>query len=268
MKDLQIFKNQEFGEMRTTRVDNMPYICLADVCKILDVGNVSQLKTRLNQDGVITNEVTDRLGRKQQATFINESNLYKVVFQSRKPEAEKFTEWVTDEVLPSIRRTGGYIAGEENMTEEELVLKAMDVLNKKVESLKQKNRQLEVKVEEQEPKVLFASSVEASKTSILIGELAKIIKQNGHDIGQNRLFEWLRQNGYLISRQGTDYNTPTQRAMNLGLFEVKETSITHSDGHVSISKTTKVTGKGQVYFINKFLKEKNTRRHTNNLKGG
>ena len=253
MKDLQIFKNKKFGEMRTTQIDNTPYVCLADVCKILEIKNISDCKDRLNKDGVVISEVIDKLGRKQQATFINESNLYKVIFQSRKPEAEQFTEWVTNEVLPSIRKTGGYIAGEENMSEDELILKAMNVLNAKVENLRLENQKLEDRIEEQKPKVLFANSVETSKTSVLIGELAKIIKQNGHDIGQNRLFEWLRINNYLISRKGTDYNMPTQKSMNLGLFEVKETSITHSDGHISISKTPKVTGKGQVYFVNKFV---------------
>lgn len=253
MKDLQIFKNKKFGEMRTTQIDNAPYVCLADVCKILELEQVSRVKSRLNQDGVIISKVIDSLGREQQATFINESNLYKVIFQSRKPEAEQFTEWVTNEVLPSIRKTGGYIAGEENMSEDELILKAMNVLNAKVENLRLENQKLEDRIEEQKPKVLFADSVETSKTSVLIGELAKIIKQNGHDIGQNRLFEWLRINNYLISRKGTDYNMPTQKSMNLGLFEVKETSITHSDGHISISKTPKVTGKGQVYFVNKFV---------------
>lgn len=252
MIDLQIFKNENFGEMRTTEINNIPYLCLADVCKILDIKNVSDCKTRLNQDGVVTTEVGVQTGFKKDGTpaiqkvnmtFINESNLYKVIFQSRKPEAEKFTEWVTGEVLPSIRKTGGYIAGEENMNEDELILKAMNVLNAKVDKLRKENTQQRELLEEQKPKVLFANSVEASKTSILIGELAKILKQNGFDIGQNRLFEWLRQNGYLISRQGTDYNTPTQKAMNLGIFEVKETSITHSDGHISVNKTTKVTRK-------------------------
>lgn len=234
MNNLQIFKNEKFGEMRTTEINNTPYICLADVCKILDIGNVSQLKTRLKQDGVITNEVIDNLGRKQQATFINESNLYKVIFQSRKPEAEAFTEWVTGEVLPSIRKNGGYITGQETLSDDELIQKALLVATNK---LKERERQLE----EQKPKVLFANSVETSRTSILIGELAKIIKQNGHDIGQNRLFEWLRKNNYLISRKGTDYNMPTQYSMERGLFEIKETTITHADGHISISKTPKVT---------------------------
>lgn len=248
MNNLQIFKNEEFGEVRIVQKNDIPYICLADVCKILEIGNASQLKSRLKEDGVITNEVIDTLGRKQQATFINESNLYKVIFQSRKPEAEKFTDWVTNEVLPSIRKNGGYIVGQETLSDDELIQKALLVATNK---LKEREKQLA----EQRPKVLFAESVQASKTSILIGELAKIIKQNGYDIGQNRLFEWLRNNSYLINRKGTDYNMPTQKSMNLGLFEIKETTITHSDGHISISKTVKVTGNGQVYFINKFLKE-------------
>lgn len=248
MNNLQIFKSEEFGEVRTIQKNDIPYICLADVCKILEIGNVSQLKSRLKEDGVITNEVIDTLGRKQQATFINESNLYKVIFQSRKPEAERFTDWVTNEVLPSIRKNGGYITGQETLSDDELIQKALLVATNK---LKEREKQLA----EQRPKVLFAESVQASKTSILIGELAKIIKQNGYDIGQNRLFEWLRNNSYLINRKGMDYNMPTQKSMNLGLFEIKETTITHSDGHISISKTVKVTGNGQVYFINKFLKE-------------
>jgi len=248
MNNLQIFKSKEFGEMRTKEINNIPYICLADVCRILEIKNPRDCKTRLNQDGVVTTDIIDNLGRKQQATFINESNLYRVIFQSRKPEAEQFTEWVTNEVLPSIRKNGGYIVGQETLSEEELIQKALLVATRKLE-------EREKQLEEQKPKVLFANSVETSKTTILIGELAKILKQNGYDIGQNRLFERLRQEGYLISRKGTDYNMPTQRSMELGLFEIKETSITHSDGHITVNKTPKVSGKGQVYFVNKFLKE-------------
>lgn len=176
-----------------------------------------------------------------------------MILVSRKKEAKEFKRWVTHEVIPSIRKTGGYIAGEESLSEDELILKAMNVLNAKVENLRNKNKLLEDRIEEQQFKVLFANSVESSKTSVLVGELAKILKQNGHEVGQNRLFEWLRNNGYLISRKGTDYNMPTQKAMELGLFEIKETSITHADGHISISKTPKVTGKGQLYFVNRFI---------------
>ena len=166
---------------------------------------------------------------------------------SKLPNAKRFKRWVTNEVLPSIRKHGGYIAGQEQMTDEELIQKALLVATNK---LKERERQLE----EQKPKVLFANSVETSKTSILIGDLAKLIKQNGHDIGQNRLFKWLRENGYLI-KTGERKNMPTQTAMDLGLFEVKERTVSNPDGSIRITKTTKVTGKGQVYFVNKFLKE-------------
>lgn len=180
--------------------------------------------------------------------YISENIFYKLCFKAKNEIARKFQDLVTDEILPSIRKNGGYIVGQETLSDDELIQKALLVATNK---LQERERQLA----EQRPKVLFAESVQASKTSILIGELAKIIKQNGYDIGQNRLFEWLRNNSYLINRKGTDYNMPTQKSMNLGLFEIKETTITHSDGHISISKTVKVTGNGQVYFINKFLKE-------------
>ena len=247
MNNLQIFKNEKFGEMRTAEINNIPFACLADVCNILDLEQVSRVKSRLNPDGVTISKVIDSLGREQNATFINESNLYKVIFQSRKPEAEEFTEWVTNEVLPSIRKNGGYIAGQETLSDDELIQKALLVATNK---LKEREKQLE----EQRPKVLFANSVETSATSILIGDLAKLIKQNGHDIGQNRLFKWLRENDYLI-KSGERRNMPTQMAMDLGLFEVKERTVNNPDGSIRITKTTKVTGKGQVYFVNKFLKE-------------
>jgi anti-repressor protein len=185
-------------------------------------------------------------------TIINESGLYSLVLSSKLSTAKKFKRWVTSEVIPSIRKHGAYMTPDKL---EEVLLKP-DTLIQLAQNLKteqEKRRALEVKVEEQKPKVLFAESVEAAKTSILIGELAKLLKQNGINIGQNRLFEWLRNNGYLIKRQGSDYNMPTQRAMEMGLFEIKETTITHSDGHIHVSKTPKVTGKGQVYFVNLFV---------------
>ncbi len=208
----------------------------------------------LNEFNVATScdDNSPQVGKTGIPEYIPENIFYKLCFKAKNEIARRFQDIVTDEILPAIRQTGGYIAGEENMNEDELILKAMNVLNAKVEKLRQENKQLEGTIEKQKPKVLFADSVETSKTSILVGELAKILKQNGHEIGQNRLFQWLRDNDYLISRKGTDYNMPTQKAMNLGLFQIKETSITHSDGHVSVSKTTKVTGKGQIYFVNKF----------------
>lgn len=257
MNKLKIFENRDFGKIRVQEIKTQPYICLADVCKILDLEQVSRVKSRLNKDGVIISKVIDKLGREQNATFINESNLYKVIFQSRKLEAEKFTEWVTSEVLPSIRKNGMY-ATDELLNNPDLAIKVFEQLKQEREEKKKlqlENANQKKVLEEQKPKVLFANSVETAKTSILVGELAKIIKQNGYDIGQNRFFEWLRNNNYLISRKGTDYNMPTQKAMELGLFEIKETSITHADGHISVNKTPKVTGKGQVYFISKFLKK-------------
>ncbi|WP_125153138.1 phage antirepressor KilAC domain-containing protein [Clostridium rectalis] len=186
--------------------------------------------------------------------FLTESGVYKLIFRSNKPSAEKFTNWVTDEVLPSIRKHGMY-AKDELLDNPDLLIQVATELKKEKEEkklLQQQNTQQKKQLEEQKPKVIFADSVQASKTSILVGDLAKIIKQNGIDMGAKRLFIWLRNKGYLIKRKGMDYNMPTQKSMELKLFEVKETSITHSDGHISISKTPKITGKGQVYFINKF----------------
>lgn len=184
--------------------------------------------------------------------FIPENVFYRLAMKAKNEAAEHFQAKIADEVIPSIRKHGGYLTPDKL---EEVLLKP-DTLIQLAQNLKaeqEKRKALEVKMEEQKPKVLFAESVEAAKTSILIGELAKLLKQNGINIGQNRLFEWLRNNGYLIKRQGSDYNMPTQRAMEMGLFEIKETTITHSDGHIHVSKTPKVTGKGQVYFVNLFL---------------
>ncbi len=185
--------------------------------------------------------------------FIPENVFYRLAMKAKNEAAETFQAKIADEVIPSIRKHGAYMTPE---TLEAAILNpdAMIRLCTALKDEQDKRKALEVKMEEQKPKVLFAESVEAAKTSILIGELAKLLKQNGINIGQNRLFEWMRQNGYLIRRQGSDYNMPTQKSMELGLFEIKESCITHSDGHIHVSKTTKVTGKGQVYFVNLFLK--------------
>ena len=177
---------------------------------------------------------------------VNEYGLYNLVLASRKTEAKAFKRWITHEVIPSIRKSGGYIAGQETMSDTELMAKALLVAQKQIE---ERNKQIETL----QPKALFADAVSASKSSILVGDLAKLLKQNGVDIGQKRLFQKLRDKGFLIKQKGASWNMPTQRSMDAGLFEVKETTITHSDGHISISKTVKVTGKGQVYFVNKFL---------------
>lgn len=245
MSNIKIFENKEFGKVRVSEIGGNPYFVGNDIATILGYKNTRDALLRHvdNEDkGVVKH---DTLGGIQEITVINESGLYSLILSSKLPKAKEFKRWVTSEVLPSIRKSGGYIQNQENLTDNEIMAKALLVAQNVI---KEKSKTLEV----QRPKVLFAESVEASKTSILIGELAKILKQNGHEIGQNRLFEWLRVNNYLISRKGTDYNMPTQKSMNLGIFEIKETTITHADGHISISKTVKVTGKGQVYFINKF----------------
>lgn len=252
MTDLQIFNSPEFGAIRTIEKDGEPWFVGKDVANALGFTNSRDaISTHvfLEDRGV---DSIDTPGGNQKMTVINESGVYALVFGSRLTTAKKFKHWVTSEIIPSIRKHGAYMTPDKL---EEVLLKP-DTLIQLAQNLKaeqEKRRALEAKVETDKPKVLFADSVEAAKTSILIGELAKLLKQNGINIGQNRLFQWLRQNGYLIRRQGSDYNMPTQRAMEMGLFEIKETTITHSDGHIHVSKTPKVTGKGQVYFVNLFV---------------
>lgn len=254
MSNLQIFRNNDFGEIRTVIKNNEPYIMLTDICKVLELFNVSQVKSRLKEDGVITNEVIDSLGRKQQATFINEANFYKVVFQSRKPQAEKFTDWVASDVLPTIRKHGAYLTPEKI----EEVLMDPDTIIRLATNLKeeqQKRLQAEKQLELNKPKVVFAEALEISENSILVGELAKLLARNRiENMGQNRLFKWLRNKGYL-HKSGEQYNLPTQYSIELGLIETKTTTINNPDGSVRVTKTPKITGKGQIYFVNKF-KEK------------
>lgn len=254
MDNLQTW-NYGSSEIRTVEKDGEPWWVLADVCKVLEISNSRNVSSRLETDekGVT---LVDTLGGTQQMTIINESGLYAVILRSDKPQAKPFRKWVTNEVLPSIRKHGAYMTDqtlEQALTSPDFLIQLATQLKEE----KEQRKQLEVKVEHDRPKVLFAESVSASKTSILVGELAKILKQNGVDTGQTRLFAWMRENGYLIKRRGNDYNMPTQRAMEMKLFEVKETSVTHSDGHISVNKTPKVTGKGQVYFVNKIMAKRN-----------
>ena len=251
MNELQIFKSHEFGEIRTTIQNGEPWFVAADVCKALDIENNRKATNRLDDDekGVTS---SDTLGGKQNLTVVNEAGLYSLVLGSRKPEAKAFKRWITHEVLPTIRRTGGYVnsaeafighylpyADESTRTMFRAQLKAIEELNAKIEADK--------------PKVLFADAVSSSDTTILVGEMAKILKQNGVNIGQKRFFEWLRQNGYLIKRKGSEWNMPTQRSMELGLFEIKESTHLDGNGCNVTTKTPKITGKGQQYFIGEFL---------------
>lgn len=255
--EIQVW-NYESSEVRTVQVNGEPWFVLSDVCKVLELSTPARVAERLEKDEVSQTHTIDRMGREQKTTIINESGLYTVILRSDKPQAKPFRKWVTSVVLPSIRKHGAY------MTEQTLerALTSPDFLIELATQLKaerEQRKQLETTVsdlqrqmEQDKPKVLFADSVTASSSSILIGELAKLIKQNGVDIGQRRLFEWMRTNGYLIKRKGSEYNLPTQRSMEQGLMEIKETSVVHT-GYTTISKTPKVTGKGQVYFINLFL---------------
>lgn len=252
MNELKIF-NFKNNEVRIKNINNEPYFNLKDVCEILEINNASQVITRLSEKGVITNDTLTK-GGIQKLNFINESNLYKLIFKSRKPQAEEFTDWVTSEVLPRIRKHGAYMTNdtlEKALTSPDFLIQL--ATNLKIE--KEKNKMLTDKIETDRPKVIFAEALAVSEKSILIGELAKILNQNGIEIGANRLFEWLRANNYLMAK-GESRNQPSQKSMNLKLMEIKKTTINNSDGSVRVTVTTKITPKGQEYFINKFLKNK------------
>lgn len=259
MNDLEIFKFNN-NEVRTKVINNEPYFALTDVCKILEIANVGNVATRLHKEGIRSMDISENSGfgaiRTYKINFINELNLYKCIFQSRKAEAEKFQDWVTTEVLPKIRKYGMY-ATDELINNPDLLIQVASKLKEEKEARRIAEEQAEQRrllLEEQKPKVVFADAVATSQTSILIRDLAKLLKQNGVDIGEKRVFRWLRENGYLI-KQSKNGNTPTQKAMEQGLFEVKETSITHGNGIITTHFTSKVTGKGQIYFINKLKKE-------------
>lgn len=249
MNELQIFENPEFGAVRTVELNGDPWLVGKDVAKALGYAKPENaIGTHVDSDDKTTTLIQGTGSNyKSKAVLINESGLYSLVLSSKLPTARKFRHWVTSEVLPSIRRHGLY-AVDELLNNPDLMIQAMEQLKAE----RAKNQQLSEKVRQDAPKVLFADSVAASHTSILVFDLAKLLRQNGVNIGGNRLFDWMRQNGYLVKRRGADWNMPTQRSMEMGLFEVKETSVTHSDGHVTVTKTPKVTGKGQVYFVNKF----------------
>ena len=253
---LQIFKNPEFGEIRTfEEPDGEVSFCGSDAAKALGYENTRDALIRhCKNEGVVNHDILTN-GGTQQAKFISEGNLYRLIAGSKLPSAQRFESWIFDDVVPSIRKHGAYVAPEtldRMIASPEFGIKLLTALKDEQE----KRKAAEAHIEADKPKVLFADSVCASETSILVGEMAKLLKQNGIEIGEKRFFQYLRANGYLISRFGTDYNMPTQKSMELKIFEVKETSITHSSGTVTVSKTPKITGKGQKYFINKFLAER------------
>lgn len=253
MNSIQIFNSNEFGEIRTITKDDETYFVGKDVAKALGFTNPRDAIATHVFDEDKGVETIDTLGGKQSMTVINESGVYALVFGSRLESAKRFKHWVTSEVLPSIRKNGGYIAGQETLSDDELMAKALIVANNKIAERDKIIEQKQARIEQMKPKEIFADAVSASHTSILVGDLAKLICQNGYQIGQKRLFDWLRVNGYLI-KSGGSYNMPKQRYVEQGLFEVKESNLQNPDGSVRITRTTKVTGKGQVYFVNKFLK--------------
>ena len=252
--ELKIFENPAFGSIRTVEIDSTPYFVGKDVAEVLGYTNTPKaIRDHVDEEDKLTEQIV-LSGQGRDTILINESGLYSLILSSKLPKAKEFKHWVTSEVLPAIRQHGMY-ATEELLADPDLAIKAFTAL--KEERAKREALEATVKTQEQQiaqdkPKVVFADAVSTAKTSILIGDLAKLIKQNGIDIGQKRLFEWLRTNGYLI-KNGSSKNMPLQRYMEQGLFEVKESVVANPDGSSRVTRTTKVTGKGQQYFINLFL---------------
>ena len=244
MNELQVFNNAMFGDVRIILQNDEPWFVAKDVCECLEISNSRQALSRLDTDEK-TDVILNDGSQNRKMNIVNEYGLYSLVLSSRKPEAKEFKRWITHEVLPSLRKYGTY---------------SMDIPRTLPDALKAYASEIEAHnktkalLEEQKPKVVFADAVNASHTSILVGELAKLLRQNGYSIGQNRLFERLRNDGYLI-KSGSSKNVPTQKSMDMKLFEIKETTIVNSDGTLRITKTPKVTGKGQIYFINRFMSE-------------
>ncbi len=247
MNEIQIFNNKEFGNIRTVNIDGEPWFVGKDVANALGYSNnrkaiSDHVGEEDKRDGVT---IRDSIGREQNPIIINESGMYALIFGSKLKSAKRFKHWVTSEVLPTIRKTGSYQSVPQG---KELLALAVLEAQKTIEEQNHK-------IKEMQPKAIFADAVSASETSILVGDLAKLICQNGYQIGQKRLFEWLRQNGYLM-KCGSSRNMPTQRYLEQGLFEVKESNVQNPDGSIRITRTTKITGRGQLYFVNKFLGRK------------
>lgn len=243
MNSMQVFKNDQFGTVRAIRDENgEPMFVAKDVCAALGIAPTAASRLDDDEKGL---RLTQTPGGEQNVLLVTEPGFYKLVMRSRKPEAKAFQRWVTHEVLPALRRDGGYMVARDETPEQTM---ARAVLLAQATIDRQKSR-----IAELEPKALFADAVAASDGTCLVGELAKMMRQNGVDVGQNRLFAMLREDGYL-GNVGQNRNVPTQRAMDLGLFRIKETAVTHSDGHVTLSRTPKVTGKGQRYFLERYGK--------------
>lgn len=253
---MSVFTNEEFGEIRTMEVNSKIYFCGKDVATVLGYKDtVNALKTHCKQDGVVFYHLTDSLGRNQEVKFITEGNVYRLITRSKLPTAEEFERWLFDEVVPSIRKHGGYIAGQEQMSNEDLLCKALLFAQSKIEEKDKLLAEVNAKLAAAEPKIQFHDAVTASEDSISVGDMAKLLNQNGVPIGQNKLFEWLRRSGYLMTRK-SEYNLPTQKSMEMNLFEIHEHTFCYGSGVMKTGQTTRVTGTGQQYFINLFLHKK------------
>lgn len=240
---IEVFNSTEFGSIRTFKLNNTIHFVGKDIALALGYSNPQKaVRDHIDEEDRTVNNSFTINGTP--VTLINESGLYSLVLSSKLESAKRFKRWITAEVLPALRRTGSYALNIPQTLPEALRAYADEV---------EQHNKTRALVEAQRPKVLFADAVSTSDTDILVGDLAKLLNQNGYAVGQNRLFEQLRNEGFLISRKGNSYNMPTQKAMEMGLFRIKETAITHSDGRVSLNKTPKVTGKGQQYFINRFI---------------
>lgn len=248
MNQLQVF-NFSNHDVRVVTKDGQPWWVAKDVCDSLEMTNSRMTIDRLDEDEKGVSSIYT-LGGTQQLQIVNEAGLYTLILSSRKPEAKQFKRWITHEVLPTIRKHGMY-ATDELLNNPDFLIAA----GQKIKEEQAARRKLELQIEADRPKVIYAEALETSTTSILVRDLAKLLKQNGFDIGGTRLFAYLRENGYLIKKLGSDYNMPTQKSMDLGLFEIKTTPVFHNSGQVSTSKTPKVTSRGQEYFLRKFLKQ-------------
>lgn len=244
----QVFDNQEFGSIRALEHDGRPMFCAKDVAVALGYKDTTNAIKQHCRGVAFRHPIKDSLGREQNARFITEGDMYRLIASSKLESAKRFESWVFDEVIPALRRDGAYVASDGTEDDATLMARALIAAQRTIERNK-------ARIAEMEPKAFFADSVSQSSTSVLVGVLAKLLKQNGYDTGQNRLFKTLCADGFLIGTKGRNYHMPTQRAADMGLFEVKESTRTHSDGHTSIERTTLVTGKGQVYFINRYCRE-------------
>lgn len=250
---MSVFTNEEFGEIRTMETDGKVLFCGSDVAKAL--GYVIPSKAVNTHCKGVSKMEAPSAGGNQLMLFIPEGDVYRLIVHSKLPSAEKFEQWVFEEVLPSIRKHGGYIAGQETMTDEQLMAKALLVAQSKIEEKDKLLAEANAKLAEAEPKIQFHDAVTASEDSISVGDLAKLLNQNGVPIGQNKLFEWLRRSGYLMTRK-SEYNLPTQKAMEMNLFEIHEHTFCYGSGVMKTGQTTRVTGTGQQYFVNLFLHKK------------